>query len=686
MRNFRGFGWNTATARASLFATAFVFAGSTPIIAYAEKMTELEEVRVTAVEMEERLSAELAQYGSQVEIITKEDIEKTGITDITQALETLMPGLYFTNRQGKSSLGGGTSDLSIMGGARTDVLFLIDGVRINSRSNSQPQIANYGLGMIERIEVIKGGQSLFYGTDSLNGVVNFITKKVSTGSAGSSGLYFGSMGDRGLSGDVSTTVDGHGVLLFGNTDASEGHNLYDFGGGKRFTQKNARQQKRNMDRTSLGGKYRRELGDGQIFNFTVLRGDNAQEYPRSANNYLGENITKDIFATARWDNVQNENLQFFLKAGYHEWWSKWTDLNGYPNALTFANYPADRAKWGYEDWGASFMVDMKQNDGAEYIWGGDYANSYSKEETSGRPATKHQRVLASFLQYRPYLAAVPNMKVALGGRVNKMVSGKTSKDWNVSIKQPLKETAYFRGMMGTAFRLPSTVQTTTGLTTGTKGNPNLQPEKGRGYDVGIGWSSKIRDWPVRFEMGHFYQQIFSLITTDANSVYQNSSGATRVVGYEFQLAMEPHPEWTVDGNMTLADAKQPGDRRQMEARPELFLKGALKFRPSTGRLFVDGVDFNGRYIGNVYEYATGLPDINYGRYVVGDISVFKGFGLRKDHKVMIRVENVLDRVYTTMVDTWGTTSATDLPAGVAAYQQENRGTPRQVTLSYNRDF
>ena len=67
----------------------------------APKGYTLEDVIVSEERIEERLSAELEQYGHQVTIVPGEKIEKGGYADLYQALESLVPGLFVSVKNGR---------------------------------------------------------------------------------------------------------------------------------------------------------------------------------------------------------------------------------------------------------------------------------------------------------------------------------------------------------------------------------------------------------------------------------------------------------------------------------------------------------------------------------------------------------------------------------------------------------
>jgi len=78
-------------------------------------------------------------------------------------------------QRGPSNIQG---DLSIRGSTYGQTLVLIDGMRMNDVQTGHHNMnLPLPLESLERIEVLKGSGSAFYGSDAVGGVVNFITKK-----------------------------------------------------------------------------------------------------------------------------------------------------------------------------------------------------------------------------------------------------------------------------------------------------------------------------------------------------------------------------------------------------------------------------------------------------------------------------------------------------------------------------
>ena len=117
--------------------------------------------------LRENLATDLEEYGSRVEVVTAEQIQNGGFADASQALQMLVPGLTILPKNGAFDY----VNASLLGGRKQDVIWLVDGVRISNRLyTTTTPLDTIPANMIERIEVIKGGQSLFYGTSAISGL------------------------------------------------------------------------------------------------------------------------------------------------------------------------------------------------------------------------------------------------------------------------------------------------------------------------------------------------------------------------------------------------------------------------------------------------------------------------------------------------------------------------------------
>lgn len=127
-------------------------------------------------------------------LITAQDIERSGATDIFQLLETV-PGIHIY----PSPLNRMTNQISIRGmqiGQNPQVLVLLDGVRLKFAFNGGlPPNFMFPVHLIERIEVMRGPGSAVYGADAYSGVINIITKRAEHLQGFSGGVRGGNFND-----------------------------------------------------------------------------------------------------------------------------------------------------------------------------------------------------------------------------------------------------------------------------------------------------------------------------------------------------------------------------------------------------------------------------------------------------------------------------------------------------------
>lgn len=155
--------------RSSLLAAAL--AATAPLsvsIASAQDESALEPVVVTATRQRQRAEDSLAS----VHVLERADIERAGHSSLIEVLRAL-PGLQVTANGGPGS----NSNVYIRGAESRHTLLLIDGIRVGSASSGAPALENLPLGMIERIEILRGPASALYGSEAIGGVIQVFTRR-----------------------------------------------------------------------------------------------------------------------------------------------------------------------------------------------------------------------------------------------------------------------------------------------------------------------------------------------------------------------------------------------------------------------------------------------------------------------------------------------------------------------------
>ncbi len=129
-----------------------------------------------------RSETDLRLLPMTVSVVTHEQLEARHETNILPTLTAEVPGLFVTQRgvlgYGVSTGGsGGIKVRGIGGSPNTGMLVLIDGLPQYAGLYGHPIADNYQTMMAERVEVIRGPASLFYGSNALGGVVNIVTRQ-----------------------------------------------------------------------------------------------------------------------------------------------------------------------------------------------------------------------------------------------------------------------------------------------------------------------------------------------------------------------------------------------------------------------------------------------------------------------------------------------------------------------------
>ncbi|MBP6607781.1 MAG: TonB-dependent receptor, partial [Nitrospira sp.] len=133
-----------------------------------EPIVFAEEVVVSAT----KTPVPVSHVTSAVEVITAEDMKKQNIRSVVDALRLAQGVAVF------SSGGPGTEvTAKIRGGSANQTLVLIDGAIVNSGTVGSYNFANLTTDNIERVEILRGAQSMLWGSDAMGGVINIVTKK-----------------------------------------------------------------------------------------------------------------------------------------------------------------------------------------------------------------------------------------------------------------------------------------------------------------------------------------------------------------------------------------------------------------------------------------------------------------------------------------------------------------------------
>ena len=110
-------------------------------------------------------------------VITAEDIKQSGAANASDALEKVNGFVYKSFGPNGAAMGAMTNEVNVRG-LKGGALVLMNGNPIAWRGKYN--LDQIPASQIERIEIVKGGGSVLYGSEAVAGVINIITKKKST--------------------------------------------------------------------------------------------------------------------------------------------------------------------------------------------------------------------------------------------------------------------------------------------------------------------------------------------------------------------------------------------------------------------------------------------------------------------------------------------------------------------------
>ena len=399
---------------------------------------------------------ELAAYGSDLVSLGRNDVEEKVYVDPRQMLQMEVPGLYLTSA-GPFSY----NYISIQGSrlARygpSDVLWLVDGVRLNNRLYPSTNPDTLPGNMVERIEVLKGGESLYYGTSAAGGVLNIVSRDFSDTFDGDVSLGADTNDSYNVSAMVRGPAGPGNFVLFASQDESDGYELWT------PVEASATDRQQSYDVMNMGLKYGFDISDDMrlVAQLQHTEGEIDQVAPALTNTSFNERDEEIV--SLRFDYAPTEGTQFFVKAYYHDWDSWFTQIDnvvgGAPGEVDVVS-PGDF--WGFEDQGVNFAGKFRPGNGPEILVGYDYQKYNAVDEVwKIEPITED--VQAVYAQIRTSEEQIENGAISFGLRYND-ADAATATVWNLSGKFSLLGQPLYPGRRKHEFhvaRAPSSYSST----------------------------------------------------------------------------------------------------------------------------------------------------------------------------------------------------------------------------------
>lgn len=454
--------------------------------AYAQLET-LDPVVVTAT----RTSTPLSQLGSSVTLITREEIEEKQQSQVLDVLRSV-PGITVV----QSGPVGGQTSVLMRGTDNRHTLILIDGVEFRDASliGGGANLANINTDNIERIEIVRGPQSVIYGSDAIGGVINIITRKGTEGVHGYASVEGGS---------YNSWTETAGVALGAErVKASFALSNSESDGFSSLNEKDGFKEKDSYSNRSISMNVAAEMSDAFTLNLNLNRVEAENDFDDSWTPADSDIATASEETTARAEGVM------LLLDG------KLKSIVGIADTEISRTTSGSNAWDNYKYEGSVTKLDLQNvlslNRNQTFVLGfetekEDYESSYGDQ---GDVRNK-----AAYLQDQ---LTIGDFAAALGVRYDNHSAFGDETTWRIAPTYLLRQTnTRLMASAGTGFKAPSLYQLYSSF-----GDPTLDPEKSLGFDVGL--EQAFYDNKINLTVAWFYNDIEDYIDWDSvNFKYQN---------------------------------------------------------------------------------------------------------------------------------------------------------------------
>ena len=643
--------------------------GASPALSQDENAGE-DPIIVLGDRLEESTPEELEQFGSRLEVVEGEAIDKGGYYDTGAALQMLVPGLYVSPKSGAFDY----VDVSLLGSRTSEVLFTVDGVRVGNRlyTGTSP-LDSLPSSMIERIEVLKGGQGLYYGTQAVGGIINVITKGFTTELDGAIEVGIDSSPGYHVNGYLRGGTGDHYFVGYASQDDADGFQPF----RDEDYQPSAIDRERGYRVTIMGAKYAWEPSDAFRLSASYQHNDAKVDYLGAENIAVGFNTRNEEIASLKIDWTPNDRFGLYAKGYWHDWDSTFTQLDSEigPAGLPTGNLITidDHDPWVYEDRGINVLAEYKVGNMVTLVGGYDY-QKYDGMDAVFLIGEQSEEVHAPFGQIK---FETGGLNLAAGVRHNMPSDGQDKTVWNVSGRYAMPSGWYVRGMVGTSFRLPDAYELYVIDPCCEQGNPNLVAEESFNTEFGVGLERGM----VNAELLGFYRKTDNLIDIDfddpayPDGFIVNTEDSVTAWGAEAIVTAQLSEVFGVTIDYTHTEVEAAGTDQQVQDIPTDLAKLILTAQEPGGRF---GGTAAMNWVGDVFDsVGGGIGRFEHGNYVVADLAAWAFIDKAQHHRICLRLENAFDADYDTrIIRVRRDIDGTSYPAGT-------RGTPMTLHATYN---
>ncbi len=565
----------------------------------------------------QRAPTPLSQVTASVTVISRREIEKSGKRTVAEILGDV-PGLTLVSQGGQGQL----TQVFFRGLSSGQTLVLLDGIELNDPLNPERffDFSNLSLAEIEKIEIVRGTQSVLQGSDAIGGVIHLTTRKSRSSSALTTqgSLMGGSYGTLQTRARMEGSQEALRYSLGAERLTSSGFSVAASG-----TEPDSREVVTlsthvarvwgESSETSVLGRFSFSKNELDAFDGAQVSDDLSYITRERSLQLRAQNLTE---LSRAWKLTLAQNVGRTSRVSDHP-----PPSLGVPNRQF---YQSDRlkteatAEWQPSSlWSFLFLAESERESG-------DFSEGLSLQQglwqtihSLALEGRRHSERSATNLGLRGDW----NSKQSVGA-----LSARAAERFQVLEGLSLK------GSVGTGFKSPTLYQLYVDLGGALGGNPFLRPERSASVDLGVEMESPTL--AASFALMVFRTQVREQIEF-LGSRYTNL-GRTLTQGAEFSAQWVGSQSGVRFTSTSLFTAQNEITGSRLAQRPHFQMSLAPDWRPSSKLRFEMPLRFKGRRL-------NGAPSVSLPSYTLLDLGM--SWEWSPALSLRARLENLLDRQY-----------------------------------------
>ncbi len=571
----------------------------------------MEETVVTASRIEE-----LLKYSpDSVTVVTEKEIQEKGKQNVLDVLRDV-PGVFIK----QSGSYGGEEEIYIRGTNSAHTLIMIDGVQVGDpmKSTGKIKISDISTDNIEKIEIIRGAQSVLYGSSAIGGVINIITKK----GRGKPTYYISAEG-----GSYETFREKAGVS--GSTDRinySASVSRLDTKGVSKADEDLGNIEEDYYHDTNLSACVGGRISETITANLSARHSDSSMDFDApsdiDANNVMDTTITS---ISANFNQDLFDWWQHIVKLGVTEVEREYFYGGAFNNSYDGTNKVAS--------WQHNFFIGDIDTVTAGF--------DYQEEKGDGKGHSSNYNIPNKSVDTKSFfiqnkLTPLKGFSFTLGARHDDHQTFGGEDTYKGALAYFFEKTGTkIRGSYGTGFRAPSLYQLYSNY-----GYTGLRPEESRGYDAGI--DQELLGGKVSLSLTYFHTKIDDMIEWNWDTEKYYNVGKVRTEGWETVFSYRPVKSLSLHAHYTYTEAKDEteGDSnngKYLRYRPQHTGGAAINIKP----LEQLNLNLSAQYVGKRYRNDSNTEEMP--AYTLFNLAA--SYDMNKYLQFFGRVENLTNKKY-----------------------------------------